>query len=233
MNLLLRRLEKLVDLSESDCAALEILTRSVQHVRPREDLVSDGDNPQCVNFILDGWACRYKQLSDGRRQIISLFVPGDMCDPMIYMFRKMSHSIGSLTPVTIARLTGEEMRAVTTQHPTIATAFWLDMLISAETQREWSVCLGSRTATERMAHLFCEIPLRLEEVGLSDGKECEFPLTQSDLADAIGLSTVHVNRTLQELRSKGLVELKAKRLTVHDTEALWNLAMFDPSYLHH
>ena len=111
-------------------------------------------------------------------------------------------------------------------------AFWLETLVAAEIQREWTVSLGRKSAAERMAHLFCELSSRLRAVGMSDGTECDLPMTQLELGDAVGLSTVHVSRTLHELRSAGLVELKYRRLTILNDRLLRELAMFDPRYLH-
>jgi CRP-like cAMP-binding protein len=230
---LLHKLGRFVELSDDDRQALLARADRVHSFGPREDLARPGEEPPFLHVVLEGWACRYKLLADGRRQIISIFVPGDMCDPMIFLIYKMSHSLGTLTPVTVARFTRDELETLTAERPNIARAFWYDMLVSAEIQREWTVSLGCRTATQRMAHLFCEMPARLKFVGLSNGTECELPLTQSDLADTLGLSTVHVNRTLQELRGTGFIELKGKRLTIHDERALQDLALFEPSYLHY
>jgi CRP-like cAMP-binding protein len=221
-----------VTLSEGDRRTLISHAQRTQHFNAREDLNKDGDHARYVNFILEGWACRYKLLEDGRRQIVSFFVPGDLCDPIVFLLREMSHGLGSITPVTAARVSREEMVDLMAKSPTLEKAFWLDMLISAEIQREWTVALGRRTARERMAHLFCELAMRLRAVGLADGQEFDMPVTQTDLADALGLSSVHVSRTLQDLRGAGLIELKGKRLTLNNEKALREVAMFDPSYLH-
>lgn len=204
----------------------------IQHFDAQEDIAKQGEEPQYVNFILKGWACRYKHLEDGRRQIISLFVPGDMCDPVVFLLPTMSHALGTITPATVARFSREDMETLMAYHPALAKAFWYDMLISTEIQREVTVSLGCRTALQRMAHLFCEMPLRLKAVGLCNGTQCDWPLTQTDISDALGLSTVHVNRTLQELRATGYIELKNKKLTIEDEQGLRDLALFDPIYLH-
>jgi CRP-like cAMP-binding protein len=231
-HLVLKKLERLVTLSEDDRQALISHAQHIQHFNAREDLIKDGEHPRYVNFILEGWACRYKLLEDGRRQIISFFLPGDLCDPVVFLLREMSHGLSSITPVTVARVSREEMIDLMAKCPALEKAFWLDMLISAEIQREWTVALGRRTARERMAHLFCELAMRLRAAGLADGHEFEMPVTQTDLADALGLSSVHVSRTLQELRGTGLIELKGKRLTLNNEKALREVAVFDPSYLH-
>ncbi len=226
------KIEGRAPLSAEHRREVERLTTSVQHVGPNSTIYRDGDEPTFVNVVLSGWACRYKVLPDGRRQIIALFLPGDMCDPYVFLLGHRDHALGTLTPVTLARVPAQAIRDLTASGPALAEALWWQTLIAIDIQREWTVSLGRRNAVERLAHLFCEVSARLAEVGLSDGSTCELPLTQADLADALGLSTVHINRVMQELRSSGLVALRNKRLTIHDREGLMDLAMFDPVYLH-
>src|SRR6185312_4481633 len=216
-----RKLEQFVRLSAEDRA---ILTRAVtSHVRqfgPRVDIEREGDQPTDVHLILSGWACRYKQFEDGRRQIVSFFLPGDMCDMNIFILKEMDHSIGTITPVTIIDLSRDFFDEISTGFPRVATALWWETLVNVAIQREWTMNLGQRTASERMAHLLCELFFRLRLAGLTEDNSCEFPLTQADLADATGLSKVHVNRTLQALRTAELVVLKGKTLTVPSLERL-------------
>lgn len=207
-------------------------TERVRHFGPRVDIVREGEKPKDVHLILSGWAYRYKQLEDGRRQVVSFFLPGDICDMNVFILREMDHSIGTITAVSIADLSCEFFDKVAAGHPRIVTAFWWENLVSAAIQREWTMSLGQRTALERMAHLLCEIWLRLRLAGLTQGASCDFPLTQGDLADATGLSKVHVNRTLQELRADGLIVLKGKTLAVPNLERLMRTALFNPNYLH-
>ena len=213
-----------------------MLTRaSSQRVRnfaARVDISREGDRPRDVHLILSGWACRYKQLEDGRRQIVSFFLPGDMCDLNVFILKEMDHSIGTITQVTIADLSREFFDEISAGYPRIATALWWETLVNAAIQREWTMNLGQRTAYERMAHLFCEIFFRLRLTGLTDGLSCDFPLTQADLADATGLSKVHVNRTLQELRAADLVILRDKTLTIPNLERLMDAGLFNANYLH-
>ena len=159
-------------------------------------------------------------------------MPGDICDLNIFILREMDHSIGTITSVTIADLSREFFYEISAGHPRIATAFWWESLVNSAIQREWTMSLGQRTASERMAHLLCEIFLRLRLAGLTREDSCDFPLTQSDLADATGLSKVHVNRTLQELRSAELIVLRGKSLTVPSLERLMNAGLFNANYLH-
>lgn len=233
INPFVRKIESLVALPAAQRQVLETLTERLHHVGPRDRIIDEGDEPRVVNIVMSGWAYRYKILPDGRRQIIALLLPGDMCDPYVFLLRTMDHAIGTLTPVTLAKVPGGIIRDLTASGPELAEALWRQMLEAVEIQREWTVSLGRRTAIERLAHLCCEVSTRLEAMGLTDGPDCDLPLTQSELADITGLSTVHVNRSLQELRATGLIELRNRRLTILDKEALMELAMFDPAYLHH
>jgi CRP-like cAMP-binding protein len=233
VNPLIRKLEQFVRLSPDDRT---ILTRAsserVRRFAPRVDISREGDRPKDVHLILSGWACRYKQLEDGRRQIVSFFLPGDMCDLNVFILKEMDHSIGTISDVTIADLSREFFDEIGAGYPRIATALWWETLVNAAIQREWTMNLGQRTASERMAHLLCEIFFRLRLAGLTDVNSCEFPLTQADLAEATGLSKVHVNRTLQELRGAKLVVLKGKALTVPNVERLMSAGLFNANYLH-
>lgn len=230
---LVRKLEQFVRLSQPDHAILNrAAAERVRRFASRVDIVREGDKPKDVHLILSGWACRYKQLEDGRRQVVSFFLPGDICDVNVFILREMDHSIGTITPVTVADLPREFFDEVAARHPRIVTAFWWETLVNAAIQREWTMNLGQRTALERTAHLLCEVWLRLRLAGLTKGDSCEFPLTQADLADATGLSKVHVNRTLQELRANGLIVLKGRTLSVPDFDRLMRAGLFNPNYLH-
>lgn len=232
-NPLVRKLEQFARLSAEDRAVLE--RASAERIRrfgAHEDIIREGDRPRDVKLFLSGWACRYKQLEDGRRQIVAFFLPGDLCDHNVFILREMDHSIMALTPVTVAELTREAFERITLDHPRVLQALWWETLVSASVQREWTVNLGQREAVERMAHLFCELFLRLRGVGLTDEDACELPLRQSELAAATGMSEVHVNRTLQELRRRGLLTLKGRRLTIPNLNALMAAGLFSPNYLH-
>lgn len=231
-SILLRKLEHFATLSEGDRRLLERHEGRVLHLGPRQSLLQEGDDPRNVHVVLDGWACRYKQLEDGRRQIISLCVPGDLCEPTIVLLPTISHGFCSLTSIRVSRFAHDEILQMFSESPSLERAFLIEMLVGSEMQREWTFNVGRRTAVERMAHLFCEIPMRLAAVGLSNGAGCDLPLTQADLGDILALSTVHVNRTLQDLRSTGFVELKGRHLTINNLPGLRAVAMFDPAYLH-
>ena len=226
------RLNAFAKLSQDERAALATISRGHTEVAPRRDIVREGDKPNCVRLVLSGWACRYKTTPDGHRQIVGLFVPGDFCDLNVYVLRQMDHSIGALTGVRIAEITPEQIETLMGEYPRITRAFWWHDLVNASIQREWLLNIGARSAYERLAHLFVEMFFRMRAVGLTDGDSCEFPLTQTDLGDTTGLTAVHINRTLQELRHEGLVELDRKRLRIPNLDALMEAAQFNPNYLH-
>lgn len=229
---LIDKLERFTRLSDEDRQVLKALARKVRLIEAGVDIIQEGDRPETVNLFLDGWACRYKQLEDGRRQIVAFFVPGDLCDIHIYVLREMDHAIAAITPVRLAAVPREILLDTMDRHPRITRALWWESLVNAAIQREWTVNIGRRTALERLAHLFCELFLRLRAVGLAEGSTCPFPLTQLELADATGLTNVHVNRTLKEMRNAGLILLKSRQLTVPDLAALQKAALFNPNYLH-
>jgi CRP-like cAMP-binding protein len=228
-----QRLNALRRLSEAGAAAIRSAAReNVLKVVAGEDLICEGDRSSTVRLFLSGWACRYRVLEDGRRQIVNFILPGDTCDAHIYLFSTMDHSIATLTPVVYSELDRASFERLISSDVSVAEAFHCETLAAISIQREWVINLGRRDALERVAHLICELFERLRVVGLVDGNSFAFPVTQMDLADAMGLSTVHLNRTLQELRATGLITLRDRNLTIHDFQALSNTAMFNPSYLH-
>lgn len=198
----------------------------------RRDLIREGERPQYVHLMVDGWACRYKTLPDGRRQVVAFFVPGDFCDLNVYVLKEMDHSIAAVTRLSVADISRDEMDSLTVNYPRITQALWWESLVTTAIQREWTLNIGQRTAYERIAHLLVELFIRLRSVKLTQGDSCDFPVTQTDIADATGLTAVHVNRTLQELRRDGLIVLERKRLTIPDLQRLKDAAMFNANYLH-
>jgi len=233
MNPVVRKLELYTRLSADDKAALERLaTARVRQFGSREDIVREGDTPKDVFMFLSGWACRYKQLEDGRRQIIAFFLPGDLCDLNVFILREMDHSVSAITPVTLAEVSRETFDETLLNRARVTQALWWESLVNAAVQREWTVNLGQRTAAERIAHLICELFLRLHSVGLARSNTCDWPITQIELADTTGMSSVHVSRTINELRNLGLIVLRDRQLTVSDLPGLMRLAMFNANYLH-
>jgi CRP-like cAMP-binding protein len=232
-NPLIRKLQNFVRFSEAEELELQRLVSERRFVRgPREELVSPGNPPNRLYVVLDGWACHYKDLPNGRRQITALCLPGDLCLDRVSVLKRMSYSVGSLTAVTLGQMRPNTVGELLVAHPRISQAMTWQSEVQASVQREWVVNLGQRGASERMAHLLCEIHMRLRLVDLAEADSCEMPLTQADLAEIMGLSAVHVNRVLQELRNAGLIVLRGRTLTIPNLAALRDTAMFDPGYLH-
>ncbi|MCG6206400.1 Crp/Fnr family transcriptional regulator [Rhodopseudomonas sp. HC1] len=229
---LLRKLRFGARLTTEDESVLMSILDPARTVSPREDVAEEGIRPHALPLIVEGWACRYSTLANGQRQIISLFIPGDLCEPFGMLPRFMDHSVATLTPVIMSPVRVERLKSAVTSSPRIEEALWWDLLVSTAIDREHLVSLGRRTATERLGHLFCELHLRLDMVGLVDGMGYEMPVTQADLGDLLGLSMVHVNRSLQELRRTGLMSLRGRRLTINDLHGLRELSFFDEGYLH-
>jgi CRP-like cAMP-binding protein len=230
----IRRLNALRPLSHR---ALNLLEQAIQerkkYASVGEDLVCEGDRIDSVRIVLSGWLCRYKTLEDGRRQIVNFALPGDTCDAHIYLLSSMDHSIATLTSVTYAEIPRTAFEKLIGSDGSLAEAFWCETVVNSAMQREWTVNVGRRTALERVAHMLCEIFERLQVVGMIEGNNtCTFPVTQMDMADATGLSIVHVNRTLQELRNSGLIKLRDRFLTIGDLSALHATALFSPDYLY-
>ena len=226
------KLAAFTKLSPEDQLALDRITRNTIKVDARRDVIGEGESPRHVRLILEGWGARYKALPDGKRQIVGLFVPGDFCDLNVYILKRMDHSIGAISRLRVAIISQAEMEELTSEHPRISQALLWHELVSSAIQREWLLNIGQRDAQARLAHLFLEMYFRMRTVGLTHNGRCDFPLTQSDLAEATGLTSVHVNRMLQELRREGLIELERKQLHIPDVPRLMDLAMFNADYLH-
>lgn len=226
------KLEGYEDLSDIDRRALDGLVPRLRHVDARADLIQEGDEPENVHLILDGYACRYKMLPDGRRQIMAYLVPGDFCDLNVFILDQMDHNIGTISACQVVDIPRKSIEAITANHPQITRAFWWCALVDEAVLREWLVNMGGRSPDRRLAHLLCELLVRLEAVAQITENSFFFPFTQADLADTMGLSTVHVHRTMRELRVQGLVTLKQRTLTIHDVDRLKAFCGFTPNYLH-
>ncbi|GJD52500.1 hypothetical protein OPKNFCMD_5266 [Methylobacterium crusticola] len=229
---LIRKLESFETLSDHDRAALAALVPRVRKVGARVDLIQEGDAPDNVHLVLDGYACRYKVLPDGQRQIMAYLVPGDFCDLNVFILDQMDHSIATISACQIVDIPRDAIEAITAEHPRVTRALWWCALVDEAVLREWLVNLGGRPANHRIAHLICELLLRLEAVGRITANSYDFPFTQSDIADTMGLSAVHVNRTLRELRTLGLITLKQRVMTILDVERLKAYCGYNPNYLH-
>jgi CRP-like cAMP-binding protein len=231
-NFLIAKLQQFTSLSDADRVALHEVTARRRQVAAREDIVQEGEPHGPMRVILDGWACRYRQFEDGHRQVNAILLPGDLCDTHVNVLRTMDHSIGTLTPVTVAEIPRDRLDILVGYHPRVGQALWWEMLAAASIQREWTVNIPRREGVDRLGHLFCELFHRLRAVGLTKEHGFGMPLRQSDLADATGLTDVHVNRCLQALRARDLIALRSRWLTILDLPALQRASRFGPGYLH-
>ena len=229
---LIRKLRSISPLTEDETRRVQDLPLSIKDIGPDQDIVREGDHPSECCLLIEGFTCRYKLTEGGRRQIFSFHTPGDIPDLQSLHLKTMDHSLKSITPCKVAFISHDNIRALTRHCPRIAEVLWRDTLIDAAIFREWMIGIGRRSAYTRIAHLLCEVFARLRAVGLTSGFECEFPITQNEIGDSLGLSTVHVNRSLQELRAARLIELRRGTLTILDWDRFKEAGEFDPTYLH-
>lgn len=229
---LTRRLERFGALGPEERVALATLLTGDRAFAPREDIIAERRAGDTLYLIVEGFACRSRLLPDGRRQILGLLLPGDLCDLRLLLLGRIDHSISALNMVRASLLPLAPLHAALEQHPRLARALWCDTAAEGAIAHEWMMNVGFRTAFERVAHLLCEVYWRLEAVGLASDNHCRLPLTQTELGDAVALSAVHINRTLMSMRRSGLVSLQGGTLVLHDRKALQNAAGFDPGYLY-
>ena len=231
-NAFISRLARGGEFDEQDCAVLERMTRGAAQVPADRQLQSEGDPPQVLHIVLDGLACRYKILPDGRRQILAFLVPGDPCDFSVFLLPQFDHNLATLAPSVVASVPRQEIEAALAERPALARAFAFSTVLDMSVLREWLVNVGRRNAYERMAHLLWEMYLRHALVGKVSEDAFHLPLTQADLADALGLSTVYVNKTITRLRSSGIIETDRRQIRILKPDELSAIAGFDCSYLH-
>jgi CRP-like cAMP-binding protein len=229
---LILRLSGFHPLAADEVQALDAAAGPVRLHRPHESLIREGEGAAHISLLSSGFAYSCRMLPDGRRQIISYLIPGDLCDPRLLVLPTATHNVDTLTAAKVVLYPREALLALIEHRPRLGRALCWLALQEEMIAREWLVNIGQRTALERLAHLFCEIFTRMQAVDLTDRGRCELPLTQVELADSLALSTVHINRTLQELRRQGLVSLSGGMLEIHDFTALQSVAMFTPHYLH-
>lgn len=195
------------------------------------EIASDGDRPQDCTVLVRGHAFRHKNLPDGRRQIISFYIAGDVVD-LQGLLLSLDDSVTALTACEVFQASRARMHGLMDDHPQIARAFWRLSLLEGAMFRAWMVGMGRRTAYARVAHLLCEVMVRMRAVGLAENNRANFPVTQAHLSDALGLSMVHTNRTLQALRADGLISFRGHELVIRDWPGLVAAGEFDPAYLH-
>ncbi|ATY30774.1 Crp/Fnr family transcriptional regulator [Sphingomonas psychrotolerans] len=220
------------DISAEEEQALYDALGEVLHYPADHTFITAGKELDRSTLLLEGILCRYKDLSDGERQITELHVAGDFADLHSFTLKHLDHNVMTLTPAKIVQVPHERLKRITEQHPHLARVLWFSTNLDAAIHREWEVSLGRRSALQRAAHLFCELQVRLGIVGLATEHEFALPLTQVDLAECLGLTSVHVNRVLKELRERKLVEFRSSRVAIADLAGLRRVAEFDPAFLY-
>jgi len=231
-NPLIRKLENVAELSADERAILQKLCERPRSVPANQDILTEGERPDFVHLILEGWAIRYNILPNGSRQITALLIPGDFCDLHVMVLQRMDHSIATLGPAKVAYIPIKEVIELTRQLPELSQALWWVTLVDEAILRAWIVNLGRRSGFERAGHLMCEMYERMNNVGLVHGEEFDLPLTQVEIADALGLTPVHMNRVIGRLRKESLISFKQEKLTIPDIDRLKAISGFDPGYLH-
>ena len=227
------KLERFTRLSRGDRACLDSVVGTATLEAPaRSDILREGDKPRQAMIVVEGWCTRYKTLEDGRRQIVSLILPGDVVGLDDNVVRTIDYSVGTLTPVRYVELGYDKVQALRDGSERIRQAFVWIGLVQAAIQQEWIVNLGQRESIARLAHLFCEVCYRLSDSEPPNCHGFDLPLTQTDLAEATGMTAVHANRMVQELRSRGLIRWRSRSFEILDLATLAEVAMFQPAYLH-
>ena len=231
LNRLFRRLEIRDRLSDEEKAALEAASGGVRVFSAGSDIVKDGSRPTSSTLLIEGFATRYNVTTEGKRQITATHVPGDFVDLHSFPLQKMDHSVGALTDCTVVMFPHAELSRITESHPHLTRMLWLLTLMDAAIHRSWLVSMGGTSALSHTAHFICETYTRLEAVGLSAEHAMSLPFKQIDLADILGISSVHVNRVVQDLRRDGLITWEGREVRVLDWDRLAQLGQFDPAYL--
>lgn len=228
----LRKLRRRIEISSEEERAIRGLVLETRRFRPDELIVRAGEELNNSLLLLDGWLARCKDLPGGERQVTELHVAGDFADLHGFTLKRLDHDILTMSECSIAIVPHDRLRELTDKHPRLGRVYWFATNIDAAIHREWALSLGQRSALSRMAHLFCELYVRLDVVGRVNRGSYEFPLTQRELSECLGLTVVHANRTIQELRRRALIELENRQLTILDRRGLEGVAQFDPTYLY-
>jgi CRP-like cAMP-binding protein len=228
----LKKLRKRVTLSAHEEQVIRDLVSEIRKCRSDEIVVRASEPLHVSMLLLDGWMARVKDLPSGERQVTELHIAGDFTDIHGFTMKCLDHDVMTMSDCSIAIIPHDRIRAMTEKYPRLARIYWLFTNMDAAIQREWALSLGQRSAISRMAHLFCEMYERLHVVGFANGEAYDFPLTQRELSECLGLTVVHANRTIQELRRRGLIDLENRSLTIRDRKALDAVAQFDDSYLY-
>jgi CRP-like cAMP-binding protein len=228
----LKKLKRRVELRPEEERAIRDSVAETRRVPADQILIHGGEELNASMILLDGWLARSKDLPGGERQMTELHVAGDFPDLHGFTLKRLDHDLLTLSDCILAVVPHERLQQITERHPRLARIYWFSTNVDGAITRELALSLGQRSAMSRMAHLFCEMYMRLEIVGRVTQDGYDFPLTQRELAECLGLTVVHANRTIQELRRRALVELENRRLTILNRAGLEGIAQFDPSYLY-
>lgn len=229
---LIAKIEKRFDFSDEEREVLVSKMTEVNEFEPRAVIVPEGRDVTYSSLLIEGFACRSKYTRDGSRQIMEFQIPGDFVDLHSYPLEQLDHSVTAITACRIVKLQHSDITQFIETHPRFARIFWFATMTDASIHREWLVNLGARSGAERIAHLLCEMFYRFQVVGMTDGTSYRFPISQADLGEAVGFTSVHINRMIRELREKGLATIRARTVNIHDLDALEDFAGFDPAYLY-
>ena len=229
---LLRRLNIVSGLDDADIAAIRALPIHVRHWEAGRTIVSDGERPTECCLVIEGFCIRAKTTVSGHRQILSIHIPGEIPDLQSLHLHRMDHDLIAVAPSTLGFISHISMRALTRANPNVAEVLWRDTLINSAIFREWIVNVGQRPAVNRLAHTVVELRRRLAVAGREAGDTFEMPLTQEQISEALGITPVHANRIIRQLRDDGIVDISRGRVTVLDEAKLAELAQFDDRYLH-
>lgn len=228
----LKKLKLRSEISSEEEEVIRGLVAETRQVPADEFLIRAGQELDSSLLLLEGWLVRSMDLPSGNRQIMEIHVAGDFADLHGFTLKRLDHDVMTVSECTIGIVPHERLMEISERHARLARVYWLSTNIDAAITREMALSLAQRSAISRMAHLFCELHVRLEIVGKTRGDTFDFPLTQRELSECLGLTPVHVNRTLQELRRKGLVETPERQITILDKRGLQSVAQFDAGYLH-
>ena len=229
---MIHKFERRARLEQDDREALLNLPFRVMRAEAGRYIVREGATNDHSAIVISGLCYRHKFTAEGARQIVSIHIPGDFVDLEGSLLRVADHNVQALTRSEFALVPADKVRALVDAHPRIARAMWVDTLIDGSIFREWVMNIGRRDARERIAHLFCEFARRLEAAGLGSTSGYELPMTQEQLADATGLTAVHVNRTLKAMDAEGLIKREKRFVLIPDWERLRDVAGFNELYLH-
>jgi CRP-like cAMP-binding protein len=230
---MVQRLGRRSPLAPADREALLGLPHNVRKLPAGTHIVRDGDAPDYCTLLLGGFAYRYKLTGDGGRQILSFHCASEFLDLQNSFLGVADHSVQMLTEGDLALVPVGLLHDLALTRPAVGRALWIDTLIDASIFREWVVNVGRRDSRARVAHLLCEFSLRLEAAGLASNHRYELPMTQEQLADAVGLTSVHVNRVLKQLGAEGLISRDRRSIVIVDWKRMREAGDFNERYLHH